>query len=216
MIPEAAPFLAAARIARALIADPAVGQSWAGPSALPGFTVGGLAEHLGAQVLLVARALTAQAPALEVVPVLDHYARVTWVTADRDADINVRIRTISEQSRDEGQSGLLARLDETLAALDAELPGADGDRQVAMPAGGWSLLLGDYLLTRMMEIAVHNDDLAVSVDVPTPPLPDEVLSPVLGLLGMLSARRHGQPAVLRALTRAERAGGRITAFGPGE
>jgi hypothetical protein len=63
----------------------------------------------------------------------------------------------------------------------------------------------------MMEIAVHSDDLASSVGVATPELPDTVLGPVLDLLVGVSVRRHGQTAVLRALSRAERAGS-VTAF----
>jgi hypothetical protein len=64
----------------------------------------------------------------------------------------------------------------------------------------------------MMEIAVHSDDLAVSAGVDAPALPAEVLNPVLGLLTELAVRRHGQAAVLRALTRRERAPESITAF----
>jgi len=67
-------------------------------------------------------------------------------------------------------------------------------------------------VTRMMEITVHSDDLAVSVDIATPDLTEQVLSPVLQLLASLAVRRHGQPAVVRALSRAERAPDTITAF----
>lgn len=45
-------------------------------------------------------------------------------------------------------------------------------------------------------------------------LPDAAIRPVLGLLVMLAAGRHGQPAVLRALTRTERAATPIAVFGP--
>lgn len=47
---------------------------------------------------------------------------------------------------------------------------------------------------------------------PTPELPEAVLDPVFALLTRLSARKHGAPAVLRALTRAERAPSSITAI----
>ncbi|MGH3387023.1 MAG: maleylpyruvate isomerase N-terminal domain-containing protein, partial [Nocardioidaceae bacterium] len=66
--------------------------------------------------------------------------------------------------------------------------------------------------TRMMEIAVHSDDLAASVDVATPDLPAEVVDTVVDLLSRLAVRRHGPTAVLRALTRAERAPAGIAAF----
>jgi hypothetical protein len=98
------------------------------------------------------------------------------------------------------------------AELAAVLPTEPGDRVVFLPWGPWSLRLDDFLITRMMELAVHSDDLAYSVDTDTPELPDAVLEPVLGLLTALAVRRHGQPAVLRALSRAERAPDRINAI----
>ena len=57
---------------------------------------------------------------------------------------------------------------------------------------------------RMMELAVHMDDLCFSVELDTPQLPDAAFDPVLVLLARLAARRHGQSALLRALARAER------------
>lgn len=209
-------FLAAARAARALVAEPAVAQAWPQPSSLPGFTVGGLAAHLGAQVVMAAGLLTAPPPEgeAEVVPALQHYARASWVRADRDADVNVAIRDRGEELAREGHGALLAVVDEALVALDAGLPAADLARPVPTPAGPWALPLGEALLTRAMEITVHLDDLAVSVGRPAPDLPDEVVAPVLRLLVVVAARRHGQTAVLRVLTRPDRAPASVGAFGP--
>jgi len=77
---------------------------------------------------------------------------------------------------------------------------------------GWPGWAPTLLVTSMMEIAVHSDDLAVSVGVDPPRLPDAVVDPVLVLLTHLSAGRHGPTAVLRALSRAERAPASISAF----
>jgi len=63
-----------------------------------------------------------------------------------------------------------------------------------------------------MEIAVHSDDLAVSAGIDTPDLPAAVIEPVVDLLTRIAVRRHGQPAVLRALSRAERAPDTIAAI----
>lgn len=105
-------------------------------------------------------------------------------------------------------SAVRAAVDELAAALPVEPAG----RVVHLARGPWSLALDDYLTTRLMELAVHSDDLAVSVDVPTPELPAQALDPVVSLLARLAVRRHGQPAVLRALSRAERAPANVTAF----
>ena len=88
----------------------------------------------------------------------------------------------------------------------------DGARPVFLPWSGWALTADDFLTTRMMEIAVHNDDLAVSVGLETPQLPVRVMHPVYDLLFVLALRRHGQTAVLRALSRAERAPASISAL----
>ena len=70
----------------------------------------------------------------------------------------------------------------------------------------------DFLVVRLMEIVVHADDLACSVGVATPAFGVEVLEPVLALLAALAARRRGQDAVLRALSRHERSVGSVSAF----
>ena len=61
---------------------------------------------------------------------------------------------------------------------------------------------------------MHSDDLAVSVDIDAPALPEPVLGPVLALLVGVSLRRHGQAAVVRALSRRERAGVRLRVLRP--
>ena len=74
------------------------------------------------------------------------------------------------------------------------------------------LQLDDFLVCRLVEIVVHADDLAVSIDCPTPQFDDDALDPVMALLATLSAQRRGQDAVLRVLSRAERAQGTVSAF----
>lgn len=83
---------------------------------------------------------------------------------------------------------------------------------IAMPWWDWTLSFEDFLTTRVMEIVVHSDDLAVSVDATTPLLPEPVLGPVLALLVGVALQRHGQTALVRALTRRERAPESIAAF----
>ena len=64
-----------------------------------------------------------------------------------------------------------------------------------------------------MEMVVHADDLASSVDVATPAFGPAVLDPVLRLLTALALRRHGQDALVRTLTRPQRAPAAVSAFG---
>jgi len=75
---------------------------------------------------------------------------------------------------------------------------------VPIPWQGWSLRRDDFLLTRMLEIVVHTDDLALSIGVHTPAFPSEVFAPVRDLLVRLAVKRHGQSALISALARGER------------
>ncbi|MEE1927148.1 maleylpyruvate isomerase N-terminal domain-containing protein [Streptomyces sp. TRM 70351] len=205
-------FLSTARSAAGLVRAPEVAGAWESPSALPGFSVGGLAGHLAYQVLSVPEALAAPVPREPVVPLLGHYARVEWIDAGADAAINVRIRDGGEEIAAEGPQVLAARLDAAVAELGPALAAAPR-RAVRIPLwGAWSLELEDLLVTRMMELAVHADDLAVSVGLTAPPLAPGAADTVVTLLARLSVRRHGATGVLRALSRAERAPATITAF----
>lgn len=206
-------FLAAAGAAEELLRRPEAARAWRRPSALASWSVGGLAGHLAYQVLCVPEVLATPVPSEPVVGLLDHYARSAWVGAAPDADVNVRIRQASEAVSADGPAALHRRLAAVLAELPATLAAADASRPVRLPFWGpWALTLDDLLATRTMELAVHGDDLAVSVDVPGPGLPPETADAVIGLLARLAVRRHGQAAVLRALSRAERAPGSIAAF----
>ncbi|RIQ23297.1 maleylpyruvate isomerase N-terminal domain-containing protein [Jiangella rhizosphaerae] len=197
-------YLDAASTALDLLRDPAVAAHWDEPSALEAFTVGGLAGHLAGQVLAVPEVLATPVPDEPPAALLDHYTRSTWIGAGLDAETNVAIRERGDTAAAGGPEALVVRTTDTLADLRASLSAEPAGRLVHL-AGRWSLTLDDYLTTRLLEIAVHDDDLAVSVGVETPPLPEAALRPVFDLLTTLSVRKHSAPAVLRALARAERA-----------
>ena len=212
-----ADFLVAGGSALELIGRVEVLNGWSQPSALPQMSVGALAAHLGSQVLSVHAAVTAGVGVVDEqpVPLLEHYQRVAWVRASLDDPANVTIREGAEQSSAAGHDGVVrsvqAALDDLRTAFTASLR-AGLPPAVRMPWWDWSLSFEDFLVTRVMEIVVHSDDLAVSVDVAPPMLPQTVLGPVLALLVGVSLQRHGQAAVVRALSRSERAPESISAF----
>ncbi|MEU6206018.1 maleylpyruvate isomerase N-terminal domain-containing protein [Micromonospora musae] len=205
-------YLTAARSAVRLLGDPAVAERWDQPSALAEFGVAGLAGHLASQVFQVEAVLAEPVPAGDPIGLLDHYARGSWIGATVDDDVNVGIRRVGEEIAQEGPQALAARTAEAVQRLTEALTREPTGRVVHLARGPWSLTLDDFLTTRLMEIAVHSDDLAVSVGVATAELPVDVFEPVLSLLARLAVRRHGQSAVLRALARAERAPERINAI----
>ncbi len=59
---------------------------------------------------------------------------------------------------------------------------------------------------------VADADVAASLSVPAPRFAPEALSPVLTLLTDLALRRHGQDALVRTLSRPQRAPEQVSAF----
>jgi hypothetical protein len=205
-------FSRAARIVADLVGRPEVGEHWDDESACAGMTVGGLAHHLGDQAVLAVRLLEA-GPAQEQAIALDeHYARAAWVREDLDGEANIAIRRGSDEQARDGQGPLQERVEAAVDRLPGVMESVVADMPVLIPWQGWALTAQDLLTTRMMEMLVHGDDLAASVGVETPEFPDEVVDRVLGLLTRVAVRRHGQTAVVRALSRPQRAPASVSAF----
>jgi len=205
-------FPAAAASAQRLLSEPAVAAAWERPSALAEFGVTGLAGHLASQVLRLPEMLAAPVPDDSPRSLVEHYADAAWVDVAIDDPANLDVREHGERVAADGPHALADLVAATLADVPDLLAAQPVDRVVHLPWGPWSLRLADFLLTRMLEIAVHSDDLAVSVRVDTPVLPPLVIEPVLHLLTDVAAHRHGPTAVLRTLSRAERAPDRVNAI----
>ena len=205
-------FLSAARTAQQLASSPQVREAWATGSACEGMTVGGLVHHLLKQAGNTERLMSAPTVDQEPIPMLEHYARAQWV---RDSQAG---RTDPEQDEKDnsaaaaGPDAVLAEGSEVLDRLPALLGAPRHPDTVHIAWQGWSLGTEDFLTTRMMEIVVHSDDLAASVGLPTPEFEEGVIAPVLGLLTGVAVRRHGQAALVRALSRPQRAPAAVSAF----
>jgi hypothetical protein len=197
-------YLESAAATTAFLAHPAVADCWEVPSALARMRVGGLAAHLAGQITQVPPVL--EAPVVdEPVPLAEHWARSTWTDGDVDSEVNTYIRLAAAHDAAAGATAVLESATTALAALEQRLPAEAGDRVIQLPWGPWGLTLDDYLTTRLLELAVHGDDLAASLGVPAPALPGECLDSAIGVLCRMASRRHGPAALLRALSRSERA-----------
>src|SRR5205814_10367316 len=138
--------------------------------------------HLAGQIFFIDRVLAAPVPAEPPIPLLEYYGRVAWLTADQEDPVHVRIRTGSVQSAADGPAALAARARATVTSLRDALPGAPKDRPVRLPTWGpWSPQLDDFAASRLRELVVHLDDPAVSVGLPTPPLPAPATARVIDL-----------------------------------
>jgi hypothetical protein len=204
-------YLATAQTAVTLLRTPGLAHHWTAPSALPEYRISGLAGHLAmASVFRVADWLDADVPDLEPVDAVRYYATAnppSWSPGD---PLHTRLREMGEEAAGEGPRDLAKRVHDTLTGLTTALPALPPDRLVY--ANRAVLRLDQWLLTRLIELAVHLDDLAVSIDVPTPELTPEAADLVLTTLVRISAGRHGPVQVLRALSRRERAAVTVSAF----
>jgi hypothetical protein len=205
-------FLSAVGLALELAARPEVREAWERESACAGMTVGGLTHHLLKQAGNTLRGLQAEPDGAPPIPLQEHYVRAAWVEAAPDDDVNVSIREGENEDARVGPDVVLELAHEWAAELPALLAAPRDPDTIFIPWQGWSLTTEDFLTTRMMELVVHGDDLAASVGVDTPTYPAQVLGPVLDLLTGVAVRRHGQTAVIRGLSRPQRAPGTISAF----
>jgi uncharacterized protein (TIGR03083 family) len=204
--------LGSARTVRDLALSDAVRDRWHEESACEGMTVGGLAFHLAGQARGLVRLLPEPPDDTEVISTREHYRRAAWANSDLAGDANVEIREGSDDQARAGYDALADRLEADLAVLPAALAGVDDDTPVLIPWQGWSLTARDFAVTRLMEMVVHADDLAASVGVETPAFPEPAVREVLGLLTDVAVDRHGQAALVRALSRPQRAPASVTAF----
>ena len=195
-----------------LVGSAEVDDAWDRESALPGMTVGGLARHLVSQPECAVEFLaTPGPPDAQMMTLVGHYERVDWLHAPVDAPENTSIRDDFNLMGSAGHAEsveVLARARKQLgAAIDSAGP------TTYVPWQDCALPTDDFLVVRLMEIVVHADDLAYSVDVAAPAFSPEVLEPAFALLTALAARRRGQDEVLRTLSRHERrSAGSISAF----
>ncbi|CAA9394365.1 MAG: hypothetical protein AVDCRST_MAG35-563 [uncultured Quadrisphaera sp.] len=199
-----APFTTAGAIALELLASPAVADAWSSASALPAMSVGALACHLGRQAVRAADLLPVATDLAPLGSADAHYHRAAWVTSTSPDD-PVNDRSADDADAALGHGALLERTADALARVQTLLTTGAARPVVGLPWQGWALHRDDFLLTRLLEVVVHSDDLAVSTGVPTPAFPPEVFGPVRDLLGRLAEHRHGQSALVGALARRERA-----------
>jgi hypothetical protein len=206
-------FLEAVDVSLRLASQPRVRDAWAAESSCTGMTVGGLTHHLLGQARNTVRLLQDPTPpGAPVIALLEHYERASWVQGSRAGRDDPEQTDKDNAGAKAGPEAVLAEGVAAARVLPELLSTTRDPDVVFIPWQGWALATPDYLTTRMMELVVHADDLASSVGLDTPTFPDDVAQPVFGLLTGVASRRHGQAALVRALSRPQRAPGSVSAF----
>jgi hypothetical protein len=200
-------FLATAAEARGLVASRSVAAKWHEPSALDDLTVGALAGHLARAVFVVVGYLDSSVPDPGGDPAglltADQYFERLVPAADVADEMHAGIRARAAAEAASGQDALVARLDATLHDLDERFAVEPAGRAVKV-AGGLVLPLDEYLVTRMVELVVHSDDLAASTGLDTPDFDALTMACVIGCMLAMVRSRHGDIAVVRGFARRER------------
>ncbi|MDX5564290.1 maleylpyruvate isomerase N-terminal domain-containing protein [Streptomyces sp. ID05-04B] len=206
-----AAFLDTAEVTSRLLRSPVLAERWEQPSALAQFRVSGLAGHLARAVFNVERWL-AEPPQAGGTPIdaVVYFLSGTGPAPHLENAVPRRIREVGEQEAAGGPAVLVEAFDAARARLAAQLPTMPLDRHVGVFAH--VLPLDQCLLTRLVELVVHLDDLAVSLAAPTPSVPVEATDAVIACLTRIAVARHGVLPVMRTLARRERSTDPIAAF----
>lgn len=197
-------FLGAAAVVRPLLAAHDTGQRWQEPSTLAELSIGALAAHVARAVVVVQQYLdsTPPEPGTDLATAPDYYVRV-GVGPALDDPVNIGVRKRAARLAGDGQHELLRRFDEVSTGLATRFTHEPPDRALHV-ADDIPMLLDEYLVTRIVELVVHADDLGYSLGVETAPFAPLALACTIGCLVEIARLRHGDLAVIRSMTRRER------------
>ncbi|MHA7278464.1 maleylpyruvate isomerase N-terminal domain-containing protein [Arthrobacter sp. MDT2-2] len=209
-----AAFLGAADQVEAVLDSKAVAERWEDRSALEGYTVAGLAGHLARGVLTVEKYMDAPEPSTTT-EATDAAGYITAVLGDHDPVHSGFHRSVRARSLDTSRGGASALAREVGRArrrLDERLDESTMDRRVEV-LQGVVITVEEYLRTRLVELVVHLDDLAVSVGHENSmDLPQDAYDEAAIVLVQVAVRRQGALSVIRGLARRERHPDAIRAF----
>jgi hypothetical protein len=200
-------FFDAAALAARVLSDDATARLWTTPSAVEGFSVGGLAAHLYAGIRRLEVGLDQALPqsAAIVAPSAFYGANRISDPGDRTQGFHAIILQDAERRAEHGQHAVQTRFSELIERLRNRLPDEPADRLipvVQVPDGVTPL--DAYLATRVAELVIHGDDLATSVGLPALSVPYDAASVVIGLFVDLARARAGDLEVVRGFARSER------------
>jgi hypothetical protein len=205
-------FLDAAELAADVVNDSRVAGFWELPSVLAGYTVGGLAGHLFHATDRLRDVLEREPPPPAQPAKLAEYYGLARIESPADLDHGVHraLREAGGRIAEEGPEAVGRRFTELVTLFRTMLPAVSIDRLVPVVLGdGRPVRLDDYVATRIVELVVHADDLAVSCGMPEIAVPPTCADVAVEALVRMARQRHGDVAVLRALARRERSNAEI-------
>jgi hypothetical protein len=201
---EVAVWWDAARATVAFVGDPRVRERWSEASSLPLMTVADLAGHLTHSGILMVE----EAFALDVVDGSRCFSAATmlsWVPSDPDDVAHAQVRHVAGTQAANGLDDLVQRASSSLDTVESLLASVDPDRALAFPwVPSLSMTAREFFRSRILELVVHVDDLALSIGEPDIPLHADAITTACHVATDINIMRHGQVAVARALCRPDR------------
>ena len=199
-------FLETAKRVEGMLVSKAVAARWEDPSALEGYTVSGLAGHLARGVLTVERYVQAPAPPpnAEATDAAGYIATVLGAHDPVDSEFHRTVRARSMEASVGGAAAVAHEVGGARQRLSRRLDDTVMHQRIQV-LEGVVVTVEEYLKTRLVELVVHLDDLAVSVgEEDTQGVPEGTYAEVAAVLVQVAVRRHGGLPVIRGLARRER------------
>jgi nucleotide-binding universal stress UspA family protein len=191
-----AAYLESARVAAGLVAHPEVSARWDEPGASEGMTVGAIAAHLvssGIEILIPY--LEAESP--PGTRVLEPSRYFSGQSLDLEHEGHREVRKKAEVGARRGAAALATDASAAVSGLTVRIGEQPEGRRIQV-LSAFDMTLDGFLVTRMVELLAHTDDLAASVAVATPESTTRRGDAVVSCLSDVARRRHGDLAVLRA------------------
>jgi hypothetical protein len=195
-------FLDAASTALHLLERRELAEHWAQGSVLQQFSVAALAGHLLRGMITVEQYLDGAEPGGPGISAASYFSTMIG-SADINDPASQAVRTRGDEAAAGGPAALASEARAALERLSSRLGGVGSGRRLRV-AAGLVMTLDEYLRTRVVELVVHADDLAVSVGVELQPPQPATCKIAIDVLVDVACLRHGDLAVLRALARRER------------
>jgi hypothetical protein len=195
-------FLESLAEARSVVASDLVNENWERPSALREMSIKALVGHLLRAPITVTTYLD-NPPGTGTPTTPAAYFDSILKSTDIEHPVHVGVRRRGLEEAMEGHDDVVARWDEATSRLHEVLEIEPSDRLVVV-GGDLLLSLDDYLVTRLVEVMVHTDDLAASVGIEGPNFQPEAAKLIFEAMVETARLRHGDVAVMRAFTRRER------------
>lgn len=209
MAPQwSSPFVQACELASQVICTPVVAERWQEPSVLRGLSVGGVAAHMYAAIRRFEVALDEALPSNPTVLDLPEFYGLNRVAdpGGLDEGWHPLLRQDAEKRASRGADRVTHRFTEVVATTRARLLGESPDRLIPV----WTVengvtAVGVYVSTRVVELVVHSDDLATSVELGSLPIPRDAATATIETFVQMARHRAGDLGVIRAFSRIERA-----------